>query len=166
MSQPTPDNRTLFQTFEWHAKSDKPSHNETHSHGSHYARLTRLAPSLAGLGLNMFWLPPGCKANEPSGAGNGYDCYDHWDLGEFDQKGRRNTKWGSKEELGDLVAALHNNGVEGIWDAVLNHKTAGDTTMECWAVEVDENGKQWRMWSTVEFWFVQLLTTGCYQTAE
>jgi hypothetical protein len=24
---------------------------------------------------------------------------------------------------------------------VLNHKTAGDTTMECWAVEVDENGE-------------------------
>jgi alpha-amylase len=143
---PTPENRTLFQTFEWHAKSDKPSHNETHSHGSHYARLTRLAPSLAGLGLNMFWLPPGCKANEPSGNGNGYDCYDHWDLGEFDQKGRRNTKWGSKEELGDLIEALHRNGVEGVWDAVLNHKTAGDTTMECWAVEVDENGEflEWK----------------------
>jgi len=30
--------------------------------------------------------------------------------------------------------------VECIWDAVLNHKTAGDATDEAWAVEVDEEG--------------------------
>lgn len=137
----TPQNQTIFQSFEWHTQTEKPAHGETHSHGSHYARLARLTPSLAGLGLTMFWLPPGCKANEPSGNGNGYDCYDLWDLGEFDQKCRTNTKWGSKQELHDLIQQLHGNGVEGIWDAVLNHKTAGDTTMECWAVEVDKEGE-------------------------
>lgn len=32
-----------------------------------------------------------------------YCRYDLWDLGEFDQKGSKETKWGSKE---DLVAAI------------------------------------------------------------
>lgn len=31
-------------------------------------------------------------------------------------------------------------GVDIVWDAVLNHKTAGDRTDECWAVEVDNEG--------------------------
>lgn len=86
----------------------------------------------------MFWLPPGCKAN--STQGNGYDCYDLWDLGEFDQKFTRSTKWGSREELNDLLRMMHDRGVEGCFDTILNHKTAGDSTEECWAVEVDGSG--------------------------
>ncbi|KAI7217253.1 glycoside hydrolase family 13 protein [Hortaea werneckii] len=131
------ENELLLQTFEWHTPSQPPAPNETHSPNSHYARLTRIVPSLASLGVTGFWLPPGCKANEPSGAGNGYDCYDIWDLGEFDQKFTRSVKWGSREELNDLLQAAKQQGVEIIWDSVLNHKTAGDGTEETWAVEVD-----------------------------
>lgn len=80
-------------------------------------------------------MPPGCKGNDPHG--NGYDCYDLWDLGEFDQKWTRSTKWGSREELGALISKAKETGVKVVWDAVLNHKTAGDATEECWAVEVD-----------------------------
>lgn len=90
------------------------------------------------MGVTAAWLPPGCKANDPKG--NGYDCYDLWDLGEFDQKWTRSTKWGSREELGELVNKAKGLGVKVIWDAVLNHKTAGDETEECWAVEVDGSG--------------------------
>lgn len=86
------------------------------------------------------WLPPGCKANSPHG--NGYDCYDLWDLGEFDQKGSRATKWGSVEELEELITVARSLGVQVIWDAVLNHKTAGDATEECWAVEVDPEDRR------------------------
>jgi alpha-amylase len=89
------------------------------------------------------WLPPGCKANNPQG--NGYDCYDLWDLGEFDQKWTRSTKWGSRQELRDLAETMKRENVECIWDAVLNHKTAGDATEEAWAVEVDPEGK-WTCW--------------------
>ncbi|KAK5128787.1 hypothetical protein LTR85_000120 [Meristemomyces frigidus] len=129
------ENKTLFQTFEWHTQSQPPPPNETHSRNSHYARLTRVLPQLSSLGVTNLWLPPGCKANDPQG--NGYDCYDLWDLGEFDQKWTRSTKWGSRDELGDLMQAAKREGVECIWDAVLNHKTAGDATDEAWAVEVD-----------------------------
>jgi alpha-amylase len=86
----------------------------------------------------LLWLPPGCKANNPKG--NGYDIYDLWDLGEFEQKGSRNTKWGSREELDDLMRKARELEIDIVWDAVLNHKTAGDAKEETWAVEVDKEG--------------------------
>lgn len=140
--EPTPVNQTLLQTFEWHTASEPPAPHETHSSRSHYARLLRMVHQLADLGITSLWLPPGCKANNPNG--NGYDCYDLWDLGEFDQKWARSTKWGSREELNDLIKAAHDHGLKIIWDAVLNHKTAGDATDECWAVECDPEGQCYR----------------------
>ncbi|KAF2769148.1 glycoside hydrolase [Teratosphaeria nubilosa] len=139
-SDATSDNPILLQGFEWHTPSQPPAPNESHSRNSHFARLTRLLPSLASAGITSIWLPPGCKANNPQG--NGYDCYDLWDLGEFDQKWTRSTKWGSREELNDLLCAAKSLGVECIWDAVLNHKTAGDATDEAWAVEVDPEDRR------------------------
>lgn len=122
---PTPQNSTLLQAFEWHTP------------GGHWIRLSNSLETLAGIGITSFWLPPGCKANSPQG--NGYDCYDLWDLGEFDQKWTRATKWGSREELNEMMAKAKSLGVKIIWDAVLNHKTAGDATEECWAVECDKD---------------------------
>ncbi|TKA26618.1 hypothetical protein B0A50_04726 [Salinomyces thailandicus] len=136
------ENTLLLQGFEWHTPSQPPPPHETHSRNSHYARLNRILPSLSQIGVTRIWLPPGCKANEPSGNGNGYDCYDLWDLGEFDQKYSRSTKWGSREELQDLVQTARREDVEVIWDTVLNHKTAGDSTDETWAVEVDKEDRR------------------------
>jgi alpha-amylase len=123
---PTRQNPTLFQAFEWHTP------------GNHWNRLADVVQRLSDIGITSLWLPPGCKANSPQG--NGYDCYDLWDLGEFDQKWSRSTKWGAKEELDAMMAKAKSLGVKIIWDAVLNHKTAGDATEECWAVEVDGGG--------------------------
>ena len=131
-----PENKTLLQTFEWHTAST-PFH-ESPSTSSHYPRITRTLSSLAHVGITSIWLPPGCKANNPEG--NGYDCYDLWDLGEFDQKGSRSTKWGSREELDSLIEKAKAENVDIVWDAVLNHKQAGDATEETWAVEVDKDG--------------------------
>nr|OQO15518.1 hypothetical protein B0A51_17838 [Rachicladosporium sp. CCFEE 5018] len=135
-----PDNTTLLQTFEWHTPSQPPPTNSTHSLTSHYALLSRLLPSLPSLGITTIWLPPGCKSNTVGS--NGYDCYDIWDLGEFDQKYSRATKWGSREELADLIRKAGELGVEVMWDAVLNHKTAGDRVEECWAVEVEDHDRR------------------------
>ena len=138
---PTPDNKLLFQAFEWHASSNPPPPDQTHCRDSHWSRLGRVLPSLSELGVSAIWVPPGCKANSPQG--NGYDCYDLWDLGEFDQKWTRSTKWGSREELNSLLEVARTcreGGIDIIWDAVLNHKTAGDATEETWAVEVDKEG--------------------------
>jgi len=120
---PTPQNPTVLQAWEWHTPKD------------HYNRLKEVLPALADIGVTSVWLPPGCKANNPDG--NGYDCYDLWDLGEFDQKWSRSTKWGSREDLAELMLVAKVMNMTVIWDAVLNHKTAGDATEPCWAVEVD-----------------------------
>ena len=69
--------------------------------------------------------------------GNGYDIYDLYDLGEFEQKGARRTKFGSREELQELVDEARRLGVGIIWDAVLNHKAGADRVESCRAVKVN-----------------------------
>ncbi|KAL2846171.1 glycoside hydrolase superfamily [Aspergillus pseudoustus] len=118
-------NSLLFQGFEWHTPAD----------GQHWARLRRALPSLKHLGVDALWLPPGCKGMDANG--NGYDIYDLYDLGEFAQKGARRTKFGTREELQELVGEAHAVGVRIVWDAVLNHKAGADFVQSCRAVVVD-----------------------------
>jgi alpha-amylase len=68
--------------------------------------------------------------------GTGYDTYDLYDLGrscapsndaltcsgEFDQKGSKETAWGTKEELLSAIKAAKSKGIITYIDAVLNHK--------------------------------------------
>lgn len=52
----------------------------------------------------------------------GYDVYDLYDLGEFDQKGGKRTNYGTKEELLKAVKTAKENGIVTYVDAVLNHR--------------------------------------------
>ena len=48
----------------------------------------------------------------------GYDIFDHYDLGDKDQKGTVATRFGNKDSLPRLVAVAHANGLEvylGLW---------------------------------------------------
>lgn len=56
----------------------------------------------------------------------GYDPYDYYDLGEFDQKGGKPTWFGSKSELLDLIQTAHAHGMQVYADLVLNHNSDGD----------------------------------------
>jgi len=123
--QPCPENQTMFQGFEWYIPPDH----------QHWKRLTKAIPSLAALGITRMWIPPACKASWHDN--NGYDIYDLYDLGEFDQKGGRRTKWGTKEELVEMVDAANAHGVGILFDAVLNHKAAADYAETVLAVRVD-----------------------------
>jgi alpha-amylase len=123
------DNLTLLEAFEWYAPAD----------GKHWRRLAHVIPHLKEVGIDYLWLPPGCKAGWHGS--NGYDTYDLWDLGEFEQKGHRATKWGSVEELLALVDVAQRNGMGLLWDAVLNHKSAADYVETCRAVAVDKEGR-------------------------
>jgi len=51
--EPTPENYTLLQGFEWNCPED----------GKHYQRLTTALPQLQNIGIRNIWLPPGCKAS-------------------------------------------------------------------------------------------------------
>ncbi|KAK9378957.1 glycoside hydrolase superfamily [Kockiozyma suomiensis] len=122
---PTPENATLLQAFEWYIPDDH----------THWKRLARDVPKYRDMGITALWIPPPCKAS--SSSGNGYDIYDLWDLGEFDQKGSKPTKWGSKDDLLELSAVAENCNVLLYTDAVLNHKAAADKTEKCLVVDVD-----------------------------
>jgi len=123
--EPTAENKTMMQGFEWYVPADQ----------KHWVRLEKHIPQLKAWGIDNIWVPPGCKGS--SKEGNGYDIYDLYDLGEFDQKGSVGTKWGTKEELLKLAHTAKDNGVGLYWDAVLNHKFAADRKEKCQAAEVD-----------------------------
>ncbi|CAE6461697.1 unnamed protein product [Rhizoctonia solani] len=119
-------NYTMFQAFEWYAPGG----------GIHWNHLKEKVPSLSDMGITAFWIPPPYKA---AGGENsvGYDIYDLWDLGEFDQKGFRHTKYGTKEELDALVKVAQEKGIITYVDTVLNHKFGADHTEVFPAVQVN-----------------------------
>jgi alpha-amylase len=132
--EPLQDNITIFQAFEWYV----PGPSTASTTPSHYSLLTNLLPHLSELGISHVWLPPGCKASNPQD--NGYAVYDLWDLGEFDAKGNRGTKWGTKQELEVFCAKAKDLGIGVLWDAVLNHKAAADAKEPSRGVKVDPKG--------------------------
>ncbi|KAI0162552.1 glucan 1,4-alpha-maltohexaosidase [Pestalotiopsis sp. NC0098] len=127
--KPTAENMTMLQGFEWYVPSDQ----------KHWVRLEKNVAELKKWGVDNVWIPPACKGS--STTGNGYDIYDLYDLGEFDQKGGVATKWGTKEELLKLAATAKENNVGLYFDAVLNHKFAADRKEKCQAVEVDQEDR-------------------------
>jgi len=77
-------------------------------------------------GVDAIWLPPVSKAQ--NGAFSmGYDPFDYFDLGEFNQMGSLETRFGSRNELTSLINTAHNNSLSVIADIVINHNSGGDS---------------------------------------
>lgn len=85
-------------------------------------------PSLAQVGFTALWLPPAHKAANLSGPSMGYDPYDYYDLGEYDQKGSIETWFGSRQALQELLDAAHARGLAVLADMVINHNSGADGT--------------------------------------
>ncbi|MGB4772381.1 MAG: alpha-amylase [Chitinophagaceae bacterium] len=95
---------------------------------------------LKHIGITAVWLPPAYKS--ASGDNSvGYDTYDLYDLGEFDQKGSVATKYGSRDEYLQAVKALHDHHVQLIVDVVLNHKAGGDEAEPVMAIKVHQENR-------------------------
>lgn len=69
-------NPTLLQCFHWYYPEG----------GKLWPELAERADGFNDIGINMVWLPPAYKGAS-GGYSVGYDSYDLFDLGEFDQKG-------------------------------------------------------------------------------
>jgi alpha-amylase len=80
--------------------------------------------ALAASGISALWLPPVSKA--ASNKSMGYDPYDYFDLGDFDQKGGEKTWYGNSNELKALIAKAHSHGIGLYADMVINHNSGGD----------------------------------------
>lgn len=108
-------NGTIFQYFHWYYPHD----------GSLWKKIKEEAPRLAELGFTAIWLPPAFKGTNGTYS-IGYDIYDLYDLGEFDQKNSVRTKYGTRQEYLDAITAAHAAGLQVYVDIVLNHKAGAD----------------------------------------
>lgn len=108
-------NQTLIQYFHWY-------YNET---DNLWTKAAKEAKNLKELGFTGIWFPPAYKGSA-GGYSVGYDPYDLFDLGEFDQKNSVNTKYGNKKDYLKAIDVLHQNDITVIADTVFNHKAGGD----------------------------------------
>ncbi len=109
-------NGVIMQYFHWYISPDVPLWEE----------VKRNAPDLANAGFTAVWLPPAYKGSS-GGYDVGYGVYDMYDLGEFDQKGSIHTKYGTRQQYLEAIAALHHHEVQVYADVVLNHRMGGDS---------------------------------------
>jgi alpha-amylase len=81
-------------------------------------------PGLQAAGFTALWLPPVHKA--ASWDSMGYDPYDFYDLGEYDQKGGVPNWFGTRAQLEALIQAAHGARLQVYADLVLNHNSGAD----------------------------------------
>ena len=123
-------NGMMLQGFEWELIDD----------GNHFNFLRENLDYFKTMGFTSIWLPPVFKATGTNDVG--YGIYDLFDLGEFDQKGSVRTKYGTKEELHNLINTAHEMGIQIYADIVLNHKAGADESEVFKAVKVDYNNRE------------------------
>ena len=119
-------NGTMLQYFHWYIPADGNLWKEAGGNADNFKRL----------GINAVWLPPAYKAVN-GGLSSGYDTYDLFDLGEFDQRGSVRTKYGTKQEYIDAIKKLHAKDIQVYADIVLNHKGGADEKELIKAVKTD-----------------------------
>ena len=123
-------NGTMIQYFHWYVPSN----------GKFWKEVGKNAAWLAELGINAVWLPPAHKGKDGINS-SGYDVYDLYDLGEFDQKGSIPTRFGTKRDLKAAVRSLKENGLQVYVDIVLNHMGGADETEKIKVIKVNEDNR-------------------------
>jgi alpha-amylase len=122
---------SILQYFHWYLPSD----------GNLWKQIKTEAPWLKELGFTAIWFPPAYKGST-GGSSEGYNPYDLYDLGEFDQKGSVRTKYGTRDEYFEAIDAVHEAGMRVMVDIVLNHKAGADETEKIKVVRVDPNNRK------------------------
>lgn len=123
-------NGTLLQYFHWYYPAD----------GSLWKKLLSDLEYLKSLGISSVWLPPAYKGIHGDKS-IGYDTYDLFDLGEFDQKGSVNTKYGNREDYYKAVKAAREAGLRVYVDIVVNHKGGADEKEKIKVIRVNPDNR-------------------------
>ena len=109
----------MMQAFYW-----DPPVDAAHLNGIWWDKLAGEVLELEAAGIKALWIPSPCKGNWGI-YDMGYGIYDHYDLGEFNQCGSVETRFGSKDELLNLLHVAHDrsNGqrMDLYADIVMNH---------------------------------------------
>ncbi len=108
------DAGVMMQAFYW----------DVEPRGGWYDEVSTKIEDWAVSGINRIWLPaPGKGASGEFSMG--YDPSDYFDLGEFNQQGTIETRFGSRAELESLIQKSHDNNIEVIADIVMGHNSGG-----------------------------------------
>ena len=110
-----PSNEVMMQAFYW----DVPAG------GTWWDNLNTKLDTWKSAGITALWLPVISKGD--SGPFSmGYDPYDYFDFGQYNQKGTTETRFGSALELTSLMTNAKAKGFKLIADIVINHCSGGD----------------------------------------
>ncbi|MEM6783975.1 MAG: T9SS type A sorting domain-containing protein [Bacteroidota bacterium] len=129
--QPTPaDPDVLLQGFYWNVHPGDAAQNND---GVWWDSLRTQAQTFVDAGVQTVWIPSPFKGL----AGRwsmGYDVYDYYDLGAFENKFTRRTRFGTVEEFDAMMDEFDRVGLRKMVDAVLNHRDGGDSQsrVDCW----------------------------------
>lgn len=122
-------NDVMLQAFYWDVPVDAQNLK-----GLWWDNLERKSSEFKEMGITSVWIPAPSKGNWGI-YDMGYGVYDHYDLGNYFQKGSVETRFGSRAELESMVAAMHDtiNGkpyIDVYADIILNHMYASDENAE------------------------------------
>ncbi|WP_455280976.1 alpha-amylase domain-containing protein [[Eubacterium] cellulosolvens] len=107
--------KVMLQAFYWEYYKKVPDN------GKWWSTLKDLIPELVDVGFDSIWAPPPVKTAIGDVSSMGYEPYDLYDVGEFDQKGRVRTRYGTRAELEAFISEANNNDIGIIADIVMNH---------------------------------------------
>ncbi len=162
-------NDVMLQAFYWDVPVDAETNN-----GFWWDNLYNKASEFKEIGITGIWIPSPAKGNWGI-YDMGYGIYDHYDLGNYNQKGTVETRFGSRQELESMIAAMHdtNNGqpkVEVYADIILNHMYSSEEDAEANPAvkeyvfdEAFRNGQQYVPYPTNEIkWVIEDAAAGDY----
>lgn len=106
----------MMQAFYWNVPVDVLGKN-----GTWWDNLSSKAAELKECGVTALWTPVPSKGNWGI-MDNGYGVFDHYDLGNYNQKGSVETRFGSRDELVRMITEMHREPRIDVYsDVVLNH---------------------------------------------
>ncbi len=157
-------NDVMMQAFYWDVPVDAVSNN-----GTWWTNLKNKSGSLKNAGITGIWVPSPAKGNFGI-YDMGYGIFDLYDLGNYNQKGTVETRFGSRTELEQMISQLHSDGIDVYADVVLNHIYTGDDEDEVNPAvkqyvfdEAYRNGQQYSPYPTNEIkWVINNASPGDY----
>lgn len=117
-------NDVMMQAFYWDVPVDAANFN-----GSWWDTLESKASSLSDAGFTALWVLPPSKGNFGI-VDMGYGLFDHYDLGNYNQKGTTETRFGSRTELESMISEMHDEGIHIYADIILNHIYTNEEQLE------------------------------------
>ncbi|KAA3615370.1 MAG: DUF1939 domain-containing protein [Calditrichaeota bacterium] len=158
-------NDAMMQAFYWDVPVDDVNNN-----GTWWDNLKGKSTELKNAGITGIWVPAPSKGN--FGIWDmGYGVFDHYDLGNYNQKGTVETRFGSRSELESMISTMHTSPkIEVYADIILNHiYTSSDEDESNPAVKqyvfdkAYRNGTQYQSYPTNEIrWVIPNASAGDY----